>query len=70
MKLIGMIVNETTPKISQGDICFTTRGSDCHRGGGIVIVISKDNGCSDGKDVGRILRSGCIQRYVYNGEKK
>lgn len=50
MKLIGMIVNETTPKISQGEICFTTRGSDCHRGGGIVIVISKDNRPPDGEE--------------------
>ena len=42
MKLIGMIVNETTPKISTDEICFTTRGSDSHRGGGIVLIISKE----------------------------
>ena len=68
MKLIGMIVNETTPKISQGSICFTTKGSDSHRGGGIVLVLSKDNGAVDGENVRGILRARCIHGYVCNGE--
>lgn len=42
-KLIGIINNETTPKFSTGKICFTTRESDSHRGGGIVVVLSGDN---------------------------
>ena len=60
MELIGMIVNETTPKVSQGSICFTTKGSDSHRGGGIVIVISKEDRSPNGENVGRVLRSGCV----------
>lgn len=34
MELIGMMLNETTPKMSMGQIAFTMKGSDSHRGGG------------------------------------
>lgn len=51
MKVIGMIVNETTPKFSLGEVCFTTKGSDSHRGGGIAIVISRGDGNADGKRI-------------------
>lgn len=42
MNVIGMIVNETTPKVSLGEVCFTTRGNDSHRGGAIVVFIEKE----------------------------
>lgn len=31
--------------------------------------IPKENGSIDGKDVGGVLRSGCVHGYVCNGEK-
>ena len=51
-KVIGMIVNETTPKISLGEVCFTTRGSDSHRGGAIVVFIERKQ--ADGNDSKKI----------------
>ena len=32
-EVIGMILNETTPKMSMEQIAFTMKGSDSHRGG-------------------------------------
>ena len=71
MKLIGMIADHPTPKITMDEICFTILGSDCHRGGCMTVVISKDNGAADGElSSGELLRSGRIQRHVYNGDEK
>lgn len=52
MHLIRMIVNETTPKTSLDEICFTTRGSDSHRGGAIVVFIEKEQ--ANGNDSKKI----------------
>lgn len=66
MKLIGIINDHTTPKISVGDIAYTMESRDYK--GVMVVVISKDNGAVDGENVRGILRSGCIHGYVHNGE--
>lgn len=49
MKLLGIIVDHTTPKITTDEICFTIAGTDNHRGGCMTIVISEDNRKPDGK---------------------
>ena len=33
MKVIGVVKNETTPKVTTGEVMFTITGSDSHRGG-------------------------------------
>lgn len=33
MKLIGVVKNEITPKVTTGETMFTITGSDSHRGG-------------------------------------
>lgn len=38
MKLMGIIKNETTPKVCTDGIMFTITQSDCHRGGGYCVV--------------------------------
>lgn len=44
MKLIGIIKNETTPKVCTDETMFTITQSDCHRGGGFCVVYSIGNG--------------------------
>lgn len=39
MKVIGVVKNETTPKVTTGEVMFTITGSDSHRGGGTVWCI-------------------------------
>ena len=41
MKLIGVVKNEITPKITTGETMFTITGSDSHRGGGYCVVYRK-----------------------------
>lgn len=43
MKLLGIIADHTTPKITTTGISFTIAGTDNHRGGCITVVLSKDN---------------------------
>ena len=69
MKVIGMIADHPTPKISRGGVCYTLNSRDYK--GVMIIVISGDNGKPDGKLSSReLLRSGCVQRYVDNGDEK
>lgn len=67
MRLIGMIADGTTLKISEGGAAFTLLSRDYK--GAMVVVISEDNRKPDGELSSReLLRSGCVQRYVDNGE--
>lgn len=69
MKLIGMIADHPTPKWNRGGCSFTLNSRDYK--GVMTVVISKDNRIADGEYPSReLLRSGCIQRYAHNGEKK
>ena len=41
---VGIIKNETTPKICTEETCYALSSSDCNRGGGMAIVIvEKEN---------------------------
>ena len=44
MEVLGIIKNETTPKITTGETMFTITGSDCHRGGGTQLSYQKVTG--------------------------
>lgn len=68
MKLIGMIADHPTPKFSGGGTAFTLSERDYK--GVMCIVISESDRLSDGEQPSRVvLRTGCVQRYVRNGEK-
>ena len=41
MKVMGIIKNETTPKVTTGETMFTVTGSDYKRGGGYCLVYRK-----------------------------
>ena len=42
MKLEGILLNEMTPQVNMNEIAFTMKASDCHRGGGMVVVLTED----------------------------
>ena len=59
-KLLGMIADHPTPKISEGEIAFTQNSRDYK--GVMVVVLSEDNRPADGKQPsGELLRTGRIQ---------
>lgn len=65
MKLIGMIADHTTPKISRGGCMYTLNSRDYK--GVMIVVLSKSDGPSDGEQSsGELLRTGCIQRDADN----
>ena len=39
MRVIGIVKNETTPKIRTDETMFTLTSSGSHRGGGMAVVI-------------------------------
>lgn len=64
MKLIGMINDHTTPKISVGGIAYTMESRDYK--GVMAVVVSTEDRSPNGENVRRVLRSRCIHGYVYN----
>ena len=63
MKLIGIINDHTTPKISIGDIAYTMESRDYK--GVMIVVISESDRSADGElPSGELLRTGRVQRYV------
>ena len=40
--VIGIVKNETTPKVTEDEVMFTLSSSDSHRGGGMAVFISKE----------------------------
>ena len=66
MKVIGMIADHPTPKISEGGVAYTVNSRDYK--GVMVVVVSESDGSIDGEQSsGELLRTGCIQRYVGDG---
>lgn len=67
LKLIGIIADHPTPKISEGGIAYTLNSRDYK--GVMLVVVSKDNGNADGEQSsGKLLRTGCVQRHVGDGK--
>ena len=70
MNVIGMIADHPTPKIKVGGGTAYTLNSRDYKGV-MLVVISEDNRTIDGEQPsGELLRTGCMQRYVCNGEKE
>ena len=66
MRVIGMIADHPTPKISEGGAAYTVNSRDYK--GVMIVVVSESDGSFDGKQSsGELLRTGCIQRYVGDG---
>lgn len=62
-EVLGVIADHTTPKVMTDEVCFTIHVY----GGGMVVVISKDNRTTDGKQSSwQLLRSRRLHRHVYN----
>lgn len=62
-----MIADHLTPKANEGGVAYTMSNRD-HKGV-MIVVISEDNRKPDGELSSReLLRSGCVQRHVDNGE--
>ena len=66
--VIGVMADHATPKASRGvGICFTMSRKDYK--GAMIVVLSEDNRESDGEQPsGELLRTGCVQRHVRDGE--
>ena len=70
MKVIGMIADHPTPKINVGGGTAYTQNSRDYKGV-MVVVLSENNRSADGElPSGELLRTGCVQRYVCDGEEK
>lgn len=67
MEVIGFIADHPTPKVHIGGAAYTLNSRDYK--GVMIVVISESDRSADGKQSsGELLRSGCIQRYVGDGE--
>ena len=63
MKLLGMIADHPTPKISRGGCSYTMNSRDYKAV--MIVVLSTGDRPSDGEQSsGELLRTGCIQRDV------
>lgn len=63
-----MIADHPTPKFSGGGTAYTLNSRDYK--GVMVIVISESDRPLDGEQPSwELLRTGCIQRHVRNGEE-
>jgi hypothetical protein len=69
LKLLGMIADHPTPKISMWGVSYTINSRDYK--GAMIVVVSEDNRNIDGEQSsGQLLRTGCVQQYVCDGEQK
>ena len=70
MKVMGMIADHPTPKISVGGGTAYTLNSRDYKGV-MLVVISEGNRLIDGEQPsGKLLRTGCVQRHVCDGEEE
>jgi len=70
MRLIGFIADHPTPKICiGGGIAYTQNSRDYK--GVMIVVLSESDGTDNGEQPSReLLRTGCVQRYVCDGEEE
>ena len=69
MEVIGFIADHPTPKIHLGGgVAYTVNSRDYK--GVMIVVLSEQDRSADGEQPSRqLLRTGCVQRYVCDGEK-
>ena len=69
MRLLGFIADHPTPKISSGETAYTVNSRDYK--GVMIVVLSECNRSVNGEQSSReLLRTGCVQRYVRDGEEE
>lgn len=69
LELIAIIADHPTPKIGRGGCAYTMNNRD-HKGV-MIVVLSECDRVADGEQPsGKLLRTGCIQRYADNGEEE
>ena len=69
MEVIGFIADHPTPKIHLGNgVAYTVNSRDYK--GVMIVVLSEQDRSADGEQPSRqLLRAGCVQRYVCDGEE-
>ena len=69
MEVIGLIADHPTPKIHLGNgVAYTVNSRDYK--GVMIVVLSEQDRSADGEQPSRqLLRAGCVQRYVCDGEE-
>ncbi len=68
MELIGYIADHPTPKIHiGGGVAYTVNSRD-YKGVMIIVLSDEDRPIDGEQSSGQLLRTGCIQRHVCDGE--
>ena len=68
MEVVGFIADHPTPKIHLGGGTAYTLNSRDYKGV-MIVVLSESDGFADGEQPsGELLRTGCLQQYVGDGE--